>query len=337
MGKNIDKYKEIESELNFGAYSEEIPKISIVIPTYNRDHLLKEALISALNQDTSEIYEIIVVEDLPEKDSKIERLIKEINNPKIILYKNKKNLGLFGNWNRCLELARTEWICMLHDDDILFPNYISTIYKTINENKNADFIFYKPLVIDLRNQSVADVNIESKEDIEVKKVLSQFFMRGDELTGIVGICFKKSIATKIDGFKEEMYPSSDWEFFYRYSKEGNIYKYENFPIALYRFGENESLKPKTIEGFVYKDFEIKNYIMKDLNFRYKNMIKDYLKIMTLKHVDTLERKHPGVLDKKQIIKDLNLDYNFFNKLNYRVYKTYLAILEAKNKWKIHLR
>lgn len=337
MGKNIDRYKEIKSELIFGKYSEEIPKISIVIPTYNRDHLLKEALMSALNQDTSEIYEIIVVEDSPEEDSKIERLIKEINNPKIILYKNKKNLGLFGNWNRCLELARTEWICMLHDDDILFPNYISTIYKTINENKNADFIFYKPLVIDLRNQSVADINIESKEDIEVKKVLSQFFMRGDELTGIVGICFKKSIAIKIDGFKEEMYPSSDWEFFYRYSKEGNIYKYENFPIALYRFGENESLKPQTIEGFIYKDFEIKNYIMKDLNFRYKNMIKGYLKIMTLKHVDTLERKHPGVLDKKQIIKDLNLDYNFFNKLNYRVYKTYLAVLEAKNKWKIHLR
>lgn len=337
MGKNIDKYKEIESELIFGSYSEEIPKVSIVIPTYNRDHLLKEALISALNQEGEKAYEIIVVEDSPEKNSKIEKLIKEINNPKIILYKNKKNLGLFGNWNRCLELARTEWICMLHDDDILFSNYISTVYKTMNENENADFIFYKPLVIDLREQSINNVCMESPKNIEVKKVLSQFFMRGDELTGIVGICFKKSIAINIDGFKEEMYPSSDWEFFYRYSKEGKIYKYENFPIALYRFGENESLKPKTIEGFIYKDFEIKNYIVKDLKLKYKNIIDGYLKITTLKHIDTLEKKHPGILNKKQIIKDLKLNYNFFDKLNYRIYKIYLAILEAKNKWKMHLK
>ena len=336
MGKNIEKYKEIESELVFGRYSEEVPKVSIVIPTYNRDHLLKEALASALNQDIFEPYEIIVVEDSPEKNSKIEKLIEEINSPKIMLYKNKKNLGLFGNWNRCLELARTEWVCMLHDDDILFPNYISTISRTIKENKAADFIFYKPLVIDLREKSLDEVYIEPQKSIEKKKVLSQFFMRGDELTGIVGICFKRSIALKIDGFQEEMYPSSDWEFFYKYSKEGEIYKYENYPIALYRFGENESLKPKTIEGFVYKDFEIKKYIIEDLDFKYKSVVKSYLKVMTLKHIDTLERKHSGILDKRQIVEDLDLSYNFFDKLNYRVYKMYLAILEARNRWKIHL-
>ena len=52
---------------------------------------------------------------------------------RISYYKNKENLGMFGNWNRCLELARGEWVCILHSDDKIMPNYIEEMSKVVGD------------------------------------------------------------------------------------------------------------------------------------------------------------------------------------------------------------
>ena len=41
--------------------------------------------------------------------------------------KNEENIGMFGNWNRALEVTRTKYVVLLHDDDWLTENYIETV------------------------------------------------------------------------------------------------------------------------------------------------------------------------------------------------------------------
>ena len=53
----------------------------------------------------------------------------------VLYYKNASNLGMGGNWNRCIELANADWVVLLHDDDMLCENYLKTVYPIAVEAK----------------------------------------------------------------------------------------------------------------------------------------------------------------------------------------------------------
>lgn len=99
--------------------------LTILIPTYKRPELLTQALNSAINQTVShEAYNILVVDNDPAPDTETERLVAAAKADNIRYVKNEKNLGGYGNWNRGFSLSETEWVCLLHDDDLLLPTYV---------------------------------------------------------------------------------------------------------------------------------------------------------------------------------------------------------------------
>ena len=52
-----------------------------------------------------------------------------VNTGKLRYYKNVQNIGLFGNWNRCFQLACGKWVVLLHDDDLIFDDFLlKTVY-----------------------------------------------------------------------------------------------------------------------------------------------------------------------------------------------------------------
>jgi glycosyltransferase involved in cell wall biosynthesis len=130
---NFKKTKHIKSKLIFGRHN---PKasVSIVIPAYRRPDILQRSLDSALDQDFVGKYEIIVVDDSATGDSDTSPLLTLMSNycskfKNIVYYYNLENLGPLDNWNRCFKLARTDWLCLLHHDDALFPNFLSEMMR----------------------------------------------------------------------------------------------------------------------------------------------------------------------------------------------------------------
>lgn len=101
-----------------------IPKVSICIPTYNRAELLMIAVQSALNQTYQNI-EILVVDDASTDDSV--QTLKRLKDKRIRVLVNGDNLGMVGNWNRCLKLARGEYIKFLNSDDVLKPECVERL------------------------------------------------------------------------------------------------------------------------------------------------------------------------------------------------------------------
>ena len=109
-------------------------KITIVIPTYKRPQLLAMALASAENQTVPpEEYRILVVDNDPQPNTETEKLVKNEGYSNVKYYKNRHNLGGYGNWNRGIQLAETEWICLLHDDDLLLPTCIENAYTILEK------------------------------------------------------------------------------------------------------------------------------------------------------------------------------------------------------------
>lgn len=107
-------------------------KISVCIPTYNGARYLRACLDSVLTQTYKEI-EILVVDD-GSTDSTLAILDSYATNDKRIrVIRNDKNIGLVGNWNRCIKLAQGEWIKFLFQDDLLETNCLENMLTTMRD------------------------------------------------------------------------------------------------------------------------------------------------------------------------------------------------------------
>ena len=160
---NFKKYENIKSNLIIEGRVKN-PKITIAIPTYRRVELLKEALLSVINQKDYSNYNIIVVDNDDSENRDVEKMILALNSEKISYYKNEKNIGVFGNWNRCIELADGEYFSLLNDDDWLENNFLVEMNKYLSK---YDGVYCEAKVQDYRkkNKSLEKKNNKTKEDI----------------------------------------------------------------------------------------------------------------------------------------------------------------------------
>jgi glycosyltransferase involved in cell wall biosynthesis len=102
------------------------PSVSICVPTYNGAAHLVSCLESALNQ-TSTDFELLVVDDASSDDTVAITEAFAVRDRRVRVARNPRNIGLVGNWNRCLELAKGAWIKFLFQDDLLSPACLSTM------------------------------------------------------------------------------------------------------------------------------------------------------------------------------------------------------------------
>lgn len=120
-------------------------KVSICIPTYNGARYLEACLDSVLSQTYKDI-EILVVDD-GSTDTTPEILERyAVRDQRIRLVHNEHNLGLVGNWNRCIELARGEWIKFVFQDDLISPECLELMLHAARPDSSLvfcrrDFIF----------------------------------------------------------------------------------------------------------------------------------------------------------------------------------------------------
>jgi glycosyltransferase involved in cell wall biosynthesis len=103
--------------------SNKLPLVSICIPTYNRADMVKTAIKSALAQTYPHI-EILVVDNASTDNTP--EIIQTFADPRLSFFRNEENLGIFGNFNRCIELARGDIIHILHSDDYIDPTFTET-------------------------------------------------------------------------------------------------------------------------------------------------------------------------------------------------------------------
>lgn len=110
------------------------PKVSVIIPTYKRPHLIRRAIRSVLNQ-TYQNFKIIVIDDSP--DDKTEKTIKELNDKRIKYIRNQIRRGFVGAKNQGVEMSSpdSKYIAFLDDDDEYLPIFLKKGIKKLEGNK----------------------------------------------------------------------------------------------------------------------------------------------------------------------------------------------------------
>lgn len=242
---NFQTCKNTSSILVSGDFSHcPAPQVSVVMPVYNHPDFLRVALKSALDQDYRGAYEIIVVDndDSVQGESPNFKVIREFNAPHVYYYRNQVNIGMFGNWNRCIELARAPFLVFCHDDDMLLPNALSRLMNLQKKSGNkAIFSAFNKIngkgeYIKKKKVGKKILGILKKKDHYNYAVFAHFM---DEVGNGVGSLFSKECLLEIGGFNPEFYPVADYALFSHYTyRFGALYN--TVPTFNYRIAENET-------------------------------------------------------------------------------------------------
>jgi glycosyltransferase involved in cell wall biosynthesis len=120
------------------------PRITFAIPFYAGRTYLERTLRSVLAQREA-IWQAIVCDD--GKEPGIEDLVRSFGDPRLRYVSNQGNLGMAGNFNKCLDIADTEFVTVLHADDELGPTYCGVICAAADRYPKAAAIFCRVEII----------------------------------------------------------------------------------------------------------------------------------------------------------------------------------------------
>lgn len=115
---------------------EENPKISVVIPTFNRPNLIYRAIQSVLNQ-TYQNFEIVVIDD--SENNETERIVNSFNDPRIKYIHNKEKTNLPKARNQGVKESSkdSKYIAFLDDDDEFLPQFLERTVKVLEKRKDV--------------------------------------------------------------------------------------------------------------------------------------------------------------------------------------------------------
>jgi len=111
-------------------FAEQTPLISVILPTYNRAHLMPRAVQSVLNQ-TYKNFELIIVDD--GSNDHTPEIAKAFNDQRIVYVRHKENKGVTASYNTGLRLARGKYVAFLGDDDELLSDALKTVINKFDE------------------------------------------------------------------------------------------------------------------------------------------------------------------------------------------------------------
>ena len=234
-----------------------MPKVSVVIPTYNRCNFLEEALRSVFAQ-TYQDFEILVVDDA--SSDKTEKTIYEkfgeyIDLGRIKYLRNKRKMERSYSRNRGIKKATGRYIAFLDDDDVWLPNHLDTLRKFMDKHPNIGLSF-----------STA-IRLYEEVPQRVPEGLKEGFgkiYRDKCIYGRVGVLpcsmVRNDVFTTIGGFQEDLNYGEDTEFFARVAMNYDIGYLENVTCCLIRRGIRD-----VSERLYYSKLKVLQAIVDDMN------------------------------------------------------------------------
>ncbi|MCE9686733.1 glycosyltransferase family 2 protein [Shewanella sp. AS16] len=233
------------------------PLVSVIIPAFNVEKYVYEA-ISSILQQTYENLEIIVVDDgSTDNTVSVCKNIVSIDN-RVKLYQNETNLGIAETLNYAISISAGTYIVRMDADDVSFPNRIDEMYDFLN-NSDVDIVGTGTITINEAGDEVGRyMPIEKHEDIlKTLKYASPLLH--------IWMC-KKSLYKEVGLYRFP--PVEDYDFLLRCIKKN--FKLHNIQKPLYKVrirGGN------TVDLYGFKQ-------LKSFEVAYRNYLDDEVKLLS---------------------------------------------------------
>jgi glycosyltransferase involved in cell wall biosynthesis len=190
------------------------PKISVVLPTYNRLHTLPRAIGSVLAQ-TEEDFELVVVDDASSDGTQV--YLASLTDARIRVIALPRNVGVAGARNAGIDTARADILCFLDSDDAYFPQRLSVVLDALAGAPDIVCTLSSGLV----EGDAKPRQIVTMPDVTLTPAALEWALHCAMLSsGGTNITARRGAAQSIGGFRSELRVMEDQDFLARLSRLG---------------------------------------------------------------------------------------------------------------------
>ncbi|MCE7699897.1 MAG: glycoside hydrolase family 99-like domain-containing protein, partial [Methanobacterium paludis] len=207
----IESRKAYEMEDNIGKLEIKY-KVSVIMPTYNREGIIERAINSILNQTFSNLQLIICDDGSSDNTDKLikEKYEKYLNNGKIIYFK-QKNAGVSKARNAALKYADGNLIAYLDSDNYWHSHYLEKMLSAFDEN-NCNIVYCAMEVHDTSGTIYDKQHFVRNEPYDREKLVNANFI------DLNVFMHKKFLYEELGGFNESLTSMVDWDLILRYTQ-----------------------------------------------------------------------------------------------------------------------
>jgi glycosyltransferase involved in cell wall biosynthesis len=281
------------------------PRITVLMPVYNAEAYLREAIDSILDQSFKH-FEFLIIDD-GSTDASAD-IIRSYRDPRIRFVQNSKNLGITPTLNKGIALASCELIARMDADDISYPQRLQKQFGYMKRNPKCALL-----------STWARVISEHKKFVRLERYRSNFYYYNLTFECWMyhpTIMFRKAAVEQVGMYS--MPYSEDYDLFWKISTRFPI---ANLPEALvdYRISStslntvlkkteyeiaNEQNVLRNIRYYMGEDFQISRASLECLRHNFRPMLSAYNVEAVMESLSVLDAITEKIIRKENVNRDL---------------------------------
>ena len=218
-----------------------MPKVSVILPTYNRVNYLLESVNSILEQSFTD-FELIISDNASTDNT--EEIVKGIKDKRIVYNRNAKNIGVSRNYNKCLELCTGEYIQIFSDDDIMMKDCLSKSVSILDGNLDVGLVHTDIKMIDAQGKIISNshwanmawkkwATVHNSSKLFNKETYHKYLYRIQNIICMPTVMIRKSIISKIGYMDEALKVLVDLDYWLKITLFSDVY-FINEKLVYYR-------------------------------------------------------------------------------------------------------
>lgn len=216
-----------------------MPKVSVLMPVYNAERFLREAIDSILSQTFTD-FELIIVND--GSTDKSEKIMREYSDPRIKYFKNEVNRGLIETRNTLINKAAGEYISFLDSDDVSVPDRLAIQTHFLDTNPDYAMCGSLGIMIDGDGNRIKNMNLSCNwEEIKSTLLFTSTFIQSS-------ITIRRNVLLE-NPYDGHFPVAEDYELWSRLSTK---HKLKNIPLYLTKYRWHDTNISQTKETLMRK-------------------------------------------------------------------------------------
>ena len=200
----------------------QMPRISVVVPLYNTPERIFKEMVASVRAQSYENWELVLVDASDAPKSRLRKLAEKCKDSRIHYCRLAKNEGISTNTNVGLAEAEGDYIALLDHDDVLSPNALYEVVRTINETE-ADFVYSDEIVL--------SADMKKLGEYHFKPDFSPDTLRGCNYITHLAV-FSRALLEKAGGGERPEYDGAqDYDLILRLTEQAS--RVEHIPKVLY--------------------------------------------------------------------------------------------------------
>ena len=232
--------------------------LEIAIPYWGDPALLLRAVASVQGQSDPN-WRLTVVDDCY-PDLTVQRAVQAITDPRVRYVRNEANLGISGNFQRCIDLAEHPFVTIMGADDVLLPSYVEVVRQALASAPDGDIVQPGVQVVDARGEARTPL-VDRVKDALAPPRSKRTVLHGEELAASLlrgNWLYWPSLAFRAETlrrhpFREDLAVIQDLAVLIEIAMDGGSLLYDPSPAFLYRRHDASASQTALLDGTRFRD------------------------------------------------------------------------------------